>query len=183
MIKFISHIIILACLTAVLGSCKVNPAVSPPDDNVYVTLAQTSSFLSFCEEMFENEEKPILLVITVQGATGDPNNPGTITFEREFEVSNDRFSLLQNNYAIEVPSSGTFQLIVSLMGFDCFSCCSDVFTVDEYGVPTNQTGCPDPLGGRPRWDHRPITVNKKPGEPEFFTVMPQLRSCSFCQNC
>lgn len=138
----------------IFQACKIDPAQSPPDDTVYVTFNENSSLLSFCEDSFEGR-KDLSITITVEGLTGDPNNPMQVTFEEDFEIENTPGDLFGGTeFPIEVPESGTFQMDIEIRGgLACFDCCGSVTTYDVSNDPTNDAGCSDNEGGSPRWTY------------------------------
>ncbi len=172
----------LVCITILSFQACVDPIVSPPDDNIYLTFRDGNpSLLSFCEDQFEGS-KDLSITVTVEGLTDDPSNPMRVTFEETFEIENTPSDLFGGTeYEIEVPESGTFQVDIEIRGgLACFDCCGDILVYDMDNGPTSDTGCPDNQGGSPRWTDGPVEVNKEPGIPEEIEAIPLLRNCSFC---
>lgn len=56
----------VACISVLLFQASIDPAQSPPDDNVYVKFRENSTLLSFCENDTEGS-KDLTVAITIEG--------------------------------------------------------------------------------------------------------------------
>jgi len=137
--KLIVYISILTCFSLMFMATTDPPPPSGGNQKETIEVRLASGYLGLCEQIHENSIRNLKINLFVDKySNGQVESNFTSLL---FNVNNQSFFDNQSNYIfedVEVPSTGTYSISVTISGQQCFTCCLGPDCNFDAGIPVFQ---------------------------------------------